>query len=121
MYSHISFQSFQECGQELYERNISYTYNYIEKKTFEKHHENLMNELHLVNNEINELDTNINNLTKKLNRSIYHNFRTKMRINDMKQDMKNKKHEKNILLLDIETTEKQINEIKCKIEDYFRL
>jgi hypothetical protein len=59
----ISPQSFQECGRQIYEDDISYTYNMIVKKVLEEKYECLTNELRLVNNEINDLNSNIADLT----------------------------------------------------------
>ena len=51
----ISAQSFQQCGQQIYDDDISHTYNMIVKKVLENKHECLTNELRLITNEITDL------------------------------------------------------------------
>jgi septation ring formation regulator EzrA len=132
----ISPETFQNCGQSIYDRNISHTYNLIEKKTFEKQFEYLMSELCLVNDEISHLKSNINELTSKyyLGTKVSTNtsnimflrnsyginfFKIKQTVKKIKEQLRNKENERNFLLLDIETTEKHIEEVKSKMKNYF--
>jgi adenosine/AMP kinase len=132
----ISPQSFQECGRQIYEDDISYTYNMIVKKVLEEKYECLMNELRLVNNEINDLNSNIADLTsnyylntKKLSANTSNLMFLKNRygvtifqfnkfVNEMKKNVKTAENERKIITLNIETTTEQINEVNYKIEDY---
>jgi len=133
----ISDEAFQNCGQSIYDIDISHTYNLIEKKTLEKQYEYLMSELCLVNDEINHLKSNINDLTSKYNsttklttntsnvmflkNSSYgiNFFQIKQSVKKIKEQLRNKENERNILLLDIESTEKHIKQVKSKTADYF--
>jgi hypothetical protein len=132
----ISDESFQKCGQYIYERDISYTYCLIEKNKLEEQNAFLVSELCLVNNEINDLKININELnlkgylnTKNLSANTYNiiffknqysiNFlKNKQSMKNMKEFLKNKENERNLLLLDSETTEKQLKRVKSKIKEY---
>lgn len=134
--SEVSDESFLKCGQYIYEREISYTYFLIEKNKLETQYEYLMSELYLVNDDINHLKSNINDLTSKhyltpkfsgntsnimfLTNSYGINFfKIKQTLKKIKEQLRNKENERNFLLLDIETTEKHIKQVKSKMKDYF--
>jgi chromosome segregation ATPase len=131
----ISDESFQKCGQYIYERDISYTYCLIEQKSLKKQYDYLMSELYLVNDEINHLKSNINELTSKynlttnvssntsnimflMNRHDINFFKIKETVKKIKEQIRNKENERKFLLLDIETTETRIKEVKSKIKGY---
>jgi hypothetical protein len=134
--NNISPQSFQQCGQQIYDDDISHTYNMIVKKVLENKHECLTNELRLVNDEMNDLNSNIADLTsnyylntKKLsantsnlmflrNRYGVTIFQFNKFVNEMKENIKTYENERKIILSNIETTTAQLNEVKCKIEEY---
>jgi len=132
----ISPQSFQECGRQIYEDDISHTYNMIVKKVLEEKYDSLINELRLVNNEINDLNSNIADLTsnyylntKKLSANTSNLMFLKNRygvtifqfnkfVNEMKKNVKTAENERKIIILNIETTTEQINEVNYKISEY---
>ena len=132
----ISLQSFQQCGRQIYDDDISYTYNMILKKVLEDKYECLMNELRSVDNEINDLNSNITELTsnyylntKKLsantsnlmflrNRYGVTIFQFNKFVNEMKENVKTNENERKIILSNIETTMEQLNEVNNKIEEY---
>ena len=129
-------QSFQNCGRQIYDDGISYTYNMILKKVLEDKYECLMNELRSVDNEINDLNSNIAELTsnyylntKKLsantsnlmflrNRYGVTIFQFNKFVNEMKENVKTIETEKKIILSTIEITTAQLNEVNHKIEEY---
>jgi adenosine/AMP kinase len=132
----ISPQSFQQCGQQIYEDDISHTYNMIVKKVLENKHECLTNELRLITNEMNDLNSNINELTsnyylntKKLsantsnlmflrNRYGVTIFQFNKFVNEMKENVKTYENERKLILSTIETTTAQLYEVNHKISDY---
>ena len=132
----ISAQSFQQCGQQIYDDDISHTYNMIVKNVLEDKYECLMNELRSVDNEINDLNSNIAELTsnyylntKKLsantsnlmflrNRYGVTIFQFNKFVNEMKENIKTTENERKIITLNIETTTEQLNEINYKIAEY---
>jgi uncharacterized coiled-coil DUF342 family protein len=132
----ISSQSFQQCGRQIYDDDISHTYNMIVKKVLENKHECLSNELRLVDNEINDLNSNIADLTsnyylntKKLSANTSNLMFLKNRygvtifqfnkfVNEMKENVKTNENERKIILSNIETTMEQLNEVNNKIEEY---
>lgn len=132
----ISPQSFQECGRQIYEDDISHTYNMIVKKVLEDKYESLINELRLVDNEINDLNSNIADLTsnyylntKKLsantsnlmflrNRYGVTIFQFNKFVNEMKENIKTTENERKIITLNIETTAEQLNLVNYKIAEY---
>ena len=132
----ISPQSFQECGRQIYEDDISYTYNMIVKKVLEDKYDSLINELRLVDNEINDLNSNIADLTsnyylntKKLsantsnlmflrNRYGVTIFQFNKFVNEMKKNVKTTENERKIITLNIETTTEQLNVVNYKIAEY---
>ncbi len=134
--NNISAQSFQQCGQQIYDDDISHTYNMIVKKVLENKHECLTNELRLVNDEMNDLNSNIADLTsnyylntKKLsantsnlmflrNRYGVTIFQFNKFVNEMKENIKTYETERKIIVSNIETTTAQLYEVKCKIEEY---
>ena len=132
----ISPQSFQQCGQQIYDDDISHAYNMILKKVLKNKHDSLVNELHLITNEITDLNSNINELTsnyylntKKLsantsnlmflrNRYGVTIFQFNKFVNEMKENVKTYENERKIILSTIETTTAQLNEVNHKIEEY---
>ena len=132
----ISPQSFQQCGTQIYDDDISHTYNMIVKKVLENKHECLTNELRLITNEITDLNSNITELTsnyylntKKLsantsnlmflrNRYGVTIFQFNKFVNEMKENVKTIETEKKIILSTIEITTAQLNEVNHKIEEY---
>ena len=132
----ISPQSFQQCGQQIYDDDISHAYNMILKKVLKNKHDSLVNELHLITNEINDLNSNIAELTsnyylntKKLsantsnlmflrNRYGVTIFQFNKFVNEMKENVKTNENERKIITLNIETTTAQLNEVNHKIEEY---
>ena len=132
----ISSQSFQHCGRQIYDDDISHTYNMIVKNVLENKYECLMNELRLTNNEITDLNSNIADLTsnyylntKKLsantsnlmflrNRYGVTIFQFNKFVNEMKENIKTTENERKIITLNIETTTEQLNEINYKIAEY---
>ena len=134
--NNISAQSFQQCGKQIYDDDISYTYNIIVKRVLENKHECLTNELRLVNTEINDLNSNIADLTsnyylntKKLsantsNLMFLKNpygvtiFQFNKFVNEMKENVKTNENERKIITLNIETTAEQLNEVNYKIDEY---
>ena len=129
-------QSFQNCGRQIYDDGISYTYNMILKKVLEDKYECLMNELRSVDNEINDLNSNIAELTsnyylntKKLsantsnlmflrNRYGVTIFQFNKFVNEMKENVKTNENERKIIEANIETTTEQLDEVKYKIAEY---
>ena len=134
--NNISAQSFQQCGRQIYDDDISHTYNMVVKKVLEDKYECLMNELRLVDNEINDLNSNIAELTsnyylntKKLsantsnlmflrNRYGVTIFQFNKFVNEMKENVKTNENERKIITLNIETTTEQLNEVNRKIAEY---
>ena len=132
----ISPQSFQQCGTQIYDDDISHTYNMIVKKVLEDKYDSLINELRLIDNEINDLNSNIADLTtnyylnsKKLsantsnlmflrNRYGVTIFQFNKFVNEMKKNVKTAENERKIITLNIETTTEQINEVNYKISEY---
>ena len=132
----ISTQSFQQCGRQIYDDDISHTYNMIVKKVLEDKYECLMNELRSVDNEINDLNSNIAELTsnyylntKKLsantsnlmflrNRYGVTIFQFNKFVNEMKENIKINENERKIIETNIETTTEQLDEVKYKIAEY---
>ena len=98
--------------------------------------DSLVNELHLITNEITDLNSNINELTsnyylntKKLsantsnlmflrNRYGVTIFQFNKFVNEMKENVKTIETEKKIILSTIEITTAQLNEVNHKIEEY---
>jgi len=120
--SEIPDESFLKCGQYIYERDISYTYFLIEKNKLETQHEYLMSELYLVNDDINHLKSNIDEFNSKgyfNNQYSINFFKIKQTVKKLKEKIINKENERKFLLLDIETTERHMKEVMCKIADYF--
>ena len=134
--SEILPQSFQNCGRQIYDDDISYTYNMSVKKVLEDKYECLMNELRSVDNEINDLNSNIAELTsnyylntKKLsantsnlmflrNRYGVTIFQFNKFVNEMKENIKINENERKIIEANIETTTEQLDEVKYKIAEY---
>jgi adenosine/AMP kinase len=134
--NNISSQSFQQCGKQIYDDDISYTYNIIVKKVLENKYECLTNELRLVNDEMNDLNSNIADLTsnyylntKKLSANTSNLMFLKNRygvtifqfnkfVNEMKENVKTNENERKIILSNIETTTEQLTEVNYKIEEY---
>lgn len=132
----ISSHSFQQCGRQIYDDDISYTYNMIVKKVLEDKYECLTNELRLVNDEINDLNSNIADLTsnyylntKKLSANTSNLMFLKNRygvtifqfnkfVNEMKATVKTNENERKIITLNIETTMEQLYEVNFKIAEY---
>ena len=132
----ISTQSFQQCGTQIYDDDISHTYNMIVKKVLENKHECLTNELRLITNEITDLNSNITELTsnyylntKKLsantsnlmflrNRYGVTIFQFNKFVNEMKENIKINENERKIIETNIETTTEQLDEVKYKIAEY---
>ena len=132
----ISPQSFHQCGRQIYDDDISHTYNMIVKKVLEDKYDSLINELRLIDNEINDLNSNIADLTtnyylnsKKLsantsnlmflrNRYGVTIFQFNKFVNEMKKNVKTAENERKIITLNIETTTEQINEVNYKISEY---
>ena len=132
----ISAQSFQQCGQQIYDDDISHTYNMIVKNVLENKYECLMNELRLTNNEITDLNSNIADLTsnyylntKKLSANTSNLMFLKNRygvtifqfnkfVNEMKENIKTNENERKIIEANIETTTEQLDEVKYKIAEY---
>ena len=132
----ISAQSFQQCGQQIYDDDISHTYNMIVKNVLENKYECLMNELRLTNNEITDLNSNIADLTsnyylntKKLSANTSNLMFLKNRygvtifqfnkfVNEMKENIKINENERKIIETNIETTTEQLDEVKYKIAEY---
>jgi hypothetical protein len=134
--NNISSQSFQQCGKQIYDDDISHTYDMIVKKVLENKHACLTNELRLVNDEINDLNSNIADLTsnyylntKKLSANTSNLMFLKNRygvtifqfnkfVNEMKENVKTNENERKIITLNIETTTEQLNKVNYKIAEY---
>ena len=134
--NNISAQSFQQCGRQIYDDDISHTYNMIVKNVLENKYECLMNELRLTNNEITDLNSNIADLTsnyylntKKLSANTSNLMFLKNRygvtifqfnkfVNEMKENIKINENERKIIETNIETTTEQLDEVKYKIAEY---
>jgi adenosine/AMP kinase len=134
--NNISSRSFQQCGKQIYDDDISYTYNIIVKKVLENKYECLTNELRLVNDEMNDLNSNIADLTsnyylntKKLSANTSNLMFLKNRygvtifqfnkfVNEMKENVKTNENERKIITLNIETTTEQLHEVNKKIAEY---
>ena len=132
----ISPQSFHQCGRQIYDDDISHTYNMIVKKVLEDKYDSLINELRLIDNEINDLNSNSADLTtnyylnsKKLsantsnlmflrNRYGVTIFQFNKFVNEMKENIKTTENERKIITLNIETTAEQLNLVNYKIAEY---
>lgn len=134
-YNEISSQTFSQCGQELFDKGQAFAYTKFEKQKLNNQIAFLLNDLYIVNTEIDELSSIINDLINKYNLnskfssntlnfifpSLYGN--TVLQINktvlNLKKKLKNKENEKNILLLDIETTDLQIIDCNKKLKHMY--
>jgi hypothetical protein len=129
-YNEISSQSFSQCGQELFDKGQTFAYIKFQKQKLNNQLACLLNDLYIVNAEIDELSSIINNLINKYNLnsqfSIFPSsygitiFQIKKTINNLKKKLKNKENEKQILLLDIETTDMQIIDCNNKLKNTYK-
>ena len=108
----------------------------IVKKVLEDKYDSLINELRLIDNEINDLNSNIADLTtnyylnsKKLsantsnlmflrNRYGVTIFQFNKFVNEMKENIKINENERKIIETNIETTTEQLDEVNYKISEY---
>lgn len=126
----IPSESFQEAGQTMLTKSHSFTYYTFEYNVLEKQLIFLEKELSMVNTETNELNDIIRDLITKYNLNSRFSFflsnlsgksifQIKKMITNFKTQLQNKEREKKILLLDIETTKKQIIICNTNIKELY--
>lgn len=126
----IPSESFQEVGQTMLTKSHSFTYYTFEYNVLEKQLIFLEKELSMVNTETNELNDIIRDLITKYNLNSRFSFflsnlsgksifQIKKMITNFKTQLQNKEREKTMLLLDIETTKKQIIICNTNIKELY--